>query len=91
MHIPTIRSARSLGIPDDRAPWRSTLRSILNNRSQKKVGEPTQDSLHRVDDRLLADIGLYREQRLRQPGNRTDRQAGSTVPVALLAIWMPRI
>jgi hypothetical protein len=45
--------------------------------------------LHRLHDRLLADVGLYREHRLHNPQNRTDQQRRSPVPVALLAMWAP--
>ena len=45
----------------------------------------------RLDDQLLADVGLHREHRIYNPQNRTDRQQGARIPVALLAMWMPRI
>ena len=93
MHTTTIRSAQSLGILDDRTPsrWSTRLRSILSSRWHRKNDEPKHDSLHRLDDRLLADVGLYREHRIHNPQNRTDQQPGSPVPVALLAMWMPPI
>ena len=53
--------------------------------------EPKNDSLDRLDDRLLHDVGVYREHRIHHPQNRTDQQPGTPVPAALLAIWMPRI
>jgi hypothetical protein len=53
--------------------------------------EPKHDSLNRLGDRLLADVGLYREHRIHHPQNRTGQQRGSPVPGALLAMWMPRI
>ena len=89
MHATAIRSAQSLGIPNARRPWRPRLRSILSSRGHRKDAEPTRDSLHRLDDRLLADVGLYREHRIHHPENRTDQQAASPVPVALLAMWVP--
>ena len=93
MHTAVIRSAQSLGIVTDRmpSPWGSRLRSILSRRWYRKNEEPKHDSLHRVGDRLLADVGLYREHRIHHPQNRTDQQQVSPVPVALLAMWMPRI
>ena len=91
MHTTTIRSPQLLAILDDRTPWRSRLRSILSSRWHKKSGEPEHDSLYRLNNRLLADVGLYREHRIHHPQNRTDQQRGSPVPAALLAMWMPRI
>ena len=90
MHATTIRSAQSLGILNDRTPrWRIRLRSILSSRWHRKNEAPKHDSLHRLDDRLLADVGLYRDHRIHNPENRTDQQPGSPVPVALLAMWAP--
>jgi len=91
MHTTTIRSAQSLGILNDQTPWRPRLRSILSNRWYRKNEEPKHDTLHRLGDRLLTDVGLYREHRIHDPENRTDGQPASPVPVALLAMWMPRI
>ena len=91
MHTTTVRSAQSLGIFDDRAPsrWRICLRSILDRSWFGKNEEAKPDSLHRLDDRMLADVGLYCEHGIHNPENRTDWQQGSPVPVALLAMWMP--
>ena len=91
MHTTTVRSAQSLGIFDDRAPsrWSTRLRSILNRSWSRKNDEAEPDSLYRLDDRLLADVGLYCEHGIHNPENRTDWQQGSPVPVALLAMWMP--
>jgi uncharacterized protein YjiS (DUF1127 family) len=91
MHTTAIRSTQSLGILNDRTPWRSRLRSILSSRWYRKNEEAKHDSLYRLDDRLLADVGLYREHGIHHPQNRTDQQRGSPVPVALLAMWMTRI
>ena len=77
MHTTTIRSPQSLAILDDRTPWRSTLRSILSSRWHRKSEEPEHDSLYRLNNRLLADIGLYRE------------RPALPVPVAILAMWAP--
>jgi hypothetical protein len=94
MHTTTIRSAYSLGIFDDRTPshWRTRLRSILVGswfRKNEEAAKP--DSQYRLDDRLLADVGLYCEHGIHNPQNRTDPQRRSPVPVALLAIWMPPV
>lgn len=89
MHTTAIRSAQSLGILNDRTPWRLRLRSILSSHRHRIDAEPKRDSLHRLDDRLLADVGLYREHRIHNSQSRTDRQAASPVPVALLAMWAP--
>ncbi len=91
MHTANIRSAQPLGILNDRTPWRSRLRSILSCRWLRKNEEPKDDSLHRRHDRLLAAVGLYREHPIYHSQNRTDEQPGSPVPVALLAMWMPRV
>jgi uncharacterized protein YjiS (DUF1127 family) len=93
MHTATIRSAQPLGTLRDGTPsrWRTRLRSILSSRWYRKNEEPKHDSLHRLGDRALADIGLYRGHRIHRPHNRTDQQQVSPVPVALLAMWMPRI
>jgi len=94
MHTATIRSAQPLGILNERttSPWRVRLRSILSSRWDRKNQAPKHDSLHRVGDRLLADVKLYRQGRhiIQDPQNRTHQQPGSPVPVALLAMWMPR-
>ena len=92
MHTTTIRSAQSLGIFDNRAPsrWRICLRSILDRSWFRKNEEAKPDSVHRLDDRMLADVGLYCEHGIHNPENRIEQQ-GSPLPVALLAIWMPRI
>jgi hypothetical protein len=91
MHTTTIRSAHSLGIFDDRAPsrWSTRLRSILDRSWSRKNDEAEPDSVYRLDDRLLADVGLYREHGIHNPQNRTDQQRRSPVPVALLAMWAP--
>ena len=91
MHTTTIRSAQSLGILNDRTPWRSRLRSLLRRHQPSKNDEAKHDSLRRLDNRLLADLGLCRENGNHNPENRTDQQPESPVPVALLAIWMPLI
>jgi len=93
MHTTTVRSAQSHRIFDDRAPsrWRICLRSILDRSWFRKNEEAKPDSLHRLDDRMLADVGLYREHRIHNPENRADHQPASPVPVALLAMWMPRV
>jgi hypothetical protein len=92
MHTTTIRSAQSLGILNDRTPWRPRLRSILSSRWHRKDAEPKRDSLHRLDDRgLVVDVGLYREHRIHNPENRANHQPASPVPGALLAMWMPRV
>jgi hypothetical protein len=92
MHTTTIHSAHSLGIVTDRmpSPWRSRLRPILDRSWSRKNDEAEPDSLYRLDDWLLADVGLYREHRVHNPQDRTDPQRRS-VPVALLAIWMPPV
>ena len=89
MHTTTIRSARSLGIFDDRTPsrWSTRLRSILDRSWFRKNDEAEPDNLYRLDDRLLADVGMYCEHGIHNPENRTDQQRGSPVPVALLAMW----
>lgn len=89
MHATTIRSPQSLAILDDRTPWRSRLRSILSTRWHRKNEEQKHDSLYRRGDRLLADVGLYREHRIRNPENRANQQPASPVAVALLAMWAP--
>ena len=91
MHTTTLRSAEQLGFLDDRTSWRTPLRSFLSRRLQRRNDEPKNNSLDRLDDRLLADVGVYREHRIHHPQNRTDQQPGTPVPAALLAIWMPRI
>jgi len=84
----TIQSPQSLGILDDSTPWRSRLRSILSNCWNRKNEEAAHD-LYRLGDRLLADVGLYREHRIHHHQNRADRQPALPVPVALLAMWAP--
>jgi hypothetical protein len=91
MHTTTLRSAEQLGFLDDKTPWRIRFRSFLSRRRHRTNEEPKNDSLDRLDDRLLADVGVYREHRIHHPQNRTDQQPGTPVPAALLAIWMPRI
>ena len=93
MHTAVIRSAQSLGIVTDRmpSPWRSRLRSILSSRRHRKNEESKDDSLYRLNDRLLADVGLYREHRIHGPQNRIEQQQVSPLPFAFLAMWMPRI
>jgi hypothetical protein len=73
------------------SPWRSRLRSILSSRRHRKNEESKDDSLYRLNDRLLADVGLYREHRIHGPQNRIVHQGGPPVPVALLAMWITRI
>ena len=93
MHTTTIQSAQSFGVFRDRTPsrWSTRLRSILSSRWYRKNDEPKHDSLYRLGDRLLADVGLYCEHRTHNPQNRTDQPQVSPLPVALLAMWMPRI
>ena len=93
MHTAVIRSAQSLGIVTDRmpSPWRSRLRSIVSSRRHRKNEESKEDSLYRLNERLLAYVGLYREHRIHGPQNRIVHPGGSPVPVALLAMWMPRV
>ena len=91
MHTAVIRSAQSLGIISDRTPsrWSIRLRSMLSSRWRGHDDVPKNDSLRRLDDRLLADVGLYREHRIHNPRSPTVQQSGSPVPAALLAIWAP--
>lgn len=93
MHTTTIRSVQLLGIQNDRtpSPWHSRLRSLLGRSWFRKNEEAKPDSLYRLNDRLLADVGLYCEHGIHNPENRTDRQRGSPLPPALLAIWMPPV
>jgi hypothetical protein len=93
MHTTTIRSARSLGIFDDRTPsrWSTRLRSILDRSWSRKNDEAESDRRYPLDDQLLADAGLYCEHGIHNPQNRTDPQQRSPVPIALLAIWMPPV
>ena len=75
-------------------PFALAYASSLNSEQplvQEERRTAKHDSLHRLGDRFLADIGLYREHRIHRPHNRTDQQQVSPVPVALLAMWMPRI
>ena len=89
MHISTIQSVPSFGIPNNGTPWRSRLLSILSGRWYRKNKGSKHNSLYPLGDRLLADVGLYREHRNGDLQNRTNQQQGSPVPVALLAMWMP--
>ena len=91
MHTAVIRSAQSLGLISDRtlSRWSTRLRSILSSCWRRHNEEPTNDSLRRLDNRLLADVGLYREHRIHNPQSRTVRQSGSAVPAALLAMCAP--
>jgi hypothetical protein len=93
MHAASIRSPQSPGIFNHGtlSHWRSRLHSILGTLLRRQNQEQTHDGFHRLDGRLLADVGLHREHRIHHPQNRTDQQPGVPVPVALLAIWMPRI
>ena len=93
MHATAIRSAQSLGILNDRAPsrWSTRLRSILDRSWFRKNEEAKPDSQYRLDNRLLADVGLYCEHSTHNPQNRIDHQRRSPTPVALLAIWMPPV
>jgi hypothetical protein len=90
MRTTAIRSAQPFGIFADRTPsrWRTRLRSFLNRTWFRGNEEAEPDSLHQLDDRLLADVGLYRERGIHNPENRSDRQQGAPVPVAVLAMWM---
>jgi hypothetical protein len=91
MHTAVIQSAQSLGIVTDRTPsrWSTRVRSILSSCWRGHNEEPKDHSLYRVDDRLLADVGLYREHRIHNPQSRTFQQSRSPVPAALLAMWAP--
>ena len=93
MHTTTVRLAQSLEILNDRMPlrWRSRLRSILSSCWIKRNEESESDSLCRLANRLLADVGLYYEHGIHDPRDRTDQQQEPPVPAALLAMWMPRI
>ena len=91
MHTSVISSPQPLAIVEGRTPWRSRLCSILSTCWHRNNGGPKHDSLNRLGDRLLADVGLYREHRIHHPQNRTDQEPESPVPVAWLAMWMPRI
>lgn len=93
MHTATIRSAQSFESINVRMPsrWRSRLRSVLSTCWYKNNDEPKHDSLNLLGDRLLADVGLYREHQIHHSQNRADQELGSPVPVALLAMWMPRV
>ena len=90
MHTAIIRSPQQLA-SREHTPWRSRLRSTLSARRGRRNEESKHESLHRLGDRVLADVGLYREYRIHHPQNRTDQQQGAPVPAALLAMWMPRI
>jgi hypothetical protein len=91
MHTAVSRSAQSLGIIRDRTPsrWSARLRSILGSRWRGHNEEAKNDSLRRLDNRLLADVGLYREHRIHNPQSRTVQQSGSVIPAALLAMCAP--
>ena len=93
MQTAVIRSAQSLGIDNDRmpSPWSTRLRSNLHSRWFRRNEEAEHDSLYQPEDRLLADVGLYREHGVHHPENRADHRRRSPVPVALLAIWMPPV
>jgi hypothetical protein len=93
MHTASIRSPRSLATFKYRtlSHWRSRLHSILSTLLRRQNEERTHDIFHRLDDQLLAEVGLYREHRIHHAQSRTDRQREAPVPVALLAMWMPRI
>jgi len=91
MQTAVIRSPQPLAILEDRTPWRSRLRSILSARPYRRNEEPKHESLYRLGDPLLADVGLCREHRIDHTQSRTDQQPVSPLPVALLAMWMPRI
>jgi len=93
MHTTTIQSAQSFGVFRARTPsrWSTRLCSILSSRWYRKNDEPKYDSLYRLGDRLLADVGLYREHRIHGPQNRIAQQQVSPLPFAFLAMWMPRI
>jgi uncharacterized protein YjiS (DUF1127 family) len=91
MDTAVVRSPQSLAILKDRMPSRSRLCAILSIRWRRKNQEAKHDSLHRLSDRLFADVGLYREHRIHDPENRANQQPVSPVPVALLAMWMPRV
>jgi len=91
MHTTTLRPVDQLGFFDNRTPWRTRFCSFLGRRRQRVNNAVKNDSLGRLDDRRLADLGVYRDHRIHHPQNRTDQQPGTPVPAALLAIWMPRI
>ncbi len=93
MHATASRPAQSVESLNDRtpSPGRSRLRSILDRSWSRKNDEAEPDSLYRLDDRLLADVGLYCEHGIHNPQNRSASQRRSPVPVALLAIWMPPV
>jgi hypothetical protein len=91
MDIAVIRSPQSLAILKDRMPSRSRLRAILSIRWHRQNQQSTHDNLHRLDDRHSAEVGLYRAHQIHDPENRANRQPISPVPVALLAMWTPRV
>src|SRR5579864_8399082 len=93
MRTTSIQSAQSFAVFRDRTPsrWNTRLRPTLSSRWYRTKDEPKHDSLYRLGDRLLADVGRYCEHRIPNPQNRTDQQQLSPLPVALLAMWMPRI
>jgi hypothetical protein len=62
---------------------------MLSSRWQRKNDGSKGESLYRLNDRLLADVGLYREHRIQDPQNRIGYPGESPVPVALLAMWAP--
>src|SRR6476620_2501389 len=91
MQTAAIRPAQPLRLLIDRTPsrWSTAPRSSLSSRWYRKNQESKHDSLRRLDERLLADVGLYREHRIHKPQNRSVQQPGSPVPVVLLAMWAP--
>ena len=91
MHTAVIRSPQRLANLDNRMSWHPRLRSMLSIRRHRRNKDPKHDTLRRAGDRPIADVGLHRERAIRHPQNRTDQQQMSLVPVALLAMWMPRI
>jgi hypothetical protein len=91
MDTAAIRSPQSPAILEDRMPSRSPLFARLSIRRRRKNQEAKHDSLHRLGDRLFAEVGLYREHRIHDAENRANQQPVSPVLVALLAMWMPRV
>ena len=93
MHTTVIRSAQSLGNLDARTPShrRSPLRSLLARSWFRKNGAAKPGSLHRLEDRPLADAGLNSGHAIHDSQDRTERQRRSRLPPAVLAIWMPSV